>query len=153
MERIATDDQTRVIFNSSQVLLMFSFCFCSLLTFFLFKWIPSLLMLTLALEHYWSALCRSLSGRLNHLTPAWSLQDHQFRTFRQACITVPYLILRCNCSCESWARWRKCTKHLDLHLKLNQSRKTSKCLFNFCKRYVYLEKKTFFFLKAEMQSE
>lgn len=33
-------------------------------------------MLTIELEHYWSALSRGLSGRLNHLTPAWSLSIH-----------------------------------------------------------------------------
>lgn len=58
----------RVIFNSSQVLLLSSFWLLSFV-----RWIPSFPMLTLALEHYWSALTRSMPGRFNHLTPAWSL--------------------------------------------------------------------------------
>lgn len=33
-------------------------------------------MLAIELEHYWSALSRGLSGRLDHLTPAWSLSIH-----------------------------------------------------------------------------
>lgn len=45
-----------VIFNSSQVLLLLSLQIFFYL--FAFKWIHSFLPLTLALGHYWSALCR-----------------------------------------------------------------------------------------------
>lgn len=74
-ENIIKQPNKRMFSNSGQVLLLRSFGLSSLV-FLVFKWIHSFLMLAIELEHYWSALSRGLSGRLDHLTPAWSLSIH-----------------------------------------------------------------------------
>lgn len=103
-ERVVTDDQT------DSILIPVRFCYippflslrCSVLDFF-FKWLYPFLMLTLAFNHYWWAFCRSISGRLNRLTPVWSLSIHSGFSDNHA-LPGSYLMLMFRWNCEGWAR-------------------------------------------------